>query len=356
MEKSLFLQFQNNRFTMKKTFFSLFMLVLMGFMAACNTRVDLYADYKEVPVVYGLIDATQDTNYIKIIRAFSGSNDSPINTHEVALIADSCNYPGKLDARIVEYINTYGNNYKPTGREIVLDTMTIHDKDSGAFYYPNQKVYFTTAGFNINNQNTKYKYQLVALKGNDTITAETGIVGGTEFKILTNTVTFSPTGNDKTRKITFKPADNAAVYEMRLTFNYKEKKGSGPIKDKQVSWSYGTKGINELVYEDGHYVVSYIESTLFSILGDAIGADTLNVERYIGDFEIALSAGGTELYNYILINSPSEGYSQNIPDYTNVNGGFGLFSSRITLKQIARLSAMTQTDLYGMNWGFRQRN
>jgi hypothetical protein len=338
---------------MKKTLFLLSLWVLMGFMAACSTRVDLYADYKDVPVIYGLIDITQDTNYVKIIRAFSGSNDNPIDASQVALIADSSNYPGKLDARIVEYKNVYDNTYQPTGREIVLDTMTIHDKESGSFYFPNQKVYYTTAAFNDNTD--IYKYQLVVLKGNDTVTSDTKLVGGENFRILTQTVTFTPDGYDKTGKINFTAADNGAVYELKLAFNYKEKKGNGPIVDKRVSWSYGTKGVKDLIYDDNHYSIIYNEATLFGYLSTAIGADTVNVERYIGPFEIYLSAGGAELYNYIQINAPSEGLSQNIPDYTNIDGGFGVFSSRINLLKTANLSSKTLTKLYGMNWGFKQQ-
>ncbi len=338
---------------MKKTLFLLSFGVLMGFMAACSTRVDLYADYKDVPVIYGLIDITQDTNYVKIIRAFSGSNDNPIDASQVALIADSSNYPGKLDARIVEYKNVYGNTFQPTGQEIVLDTMTIHDKESGSFYFPNQKVYYTTATFNDNTD--VYKYQLVVLKGNDTVTSDTKLVGGENFRILTQTVTFTPDGYDKTGKINFTPADNAAVYELKLVFNYKEKKGNGPVTDKKVSWSYGAVGLNDLVYENNHYSMTYSETTLFNYLTTAIGADTVNVERYIGSFNVYLSAGGTELYNYIQINAPSEGLSQNIPDYTNINGGFGVFSSRINLMKTVLLSARTQTALYAKNWGFKQQ-
>ena len=51
----------------------------------------------------GFLDAEQDTNYVRINRAFSGSNDNPINANEVALIADSCNYPGKLNAYLVMF-------------------------------------------------------------------------------------------------------------------------------------------------------------------------------------------------------------------------------------------------------------
>ena len=342
---------------MKKLQFFLSLSVLMGIFASCSTKVDLYADYKDVPVIYGLIDVTQDTNYIKIIRAFSGSEDNPIDATQVALIADSSNYPGKLDARIVEYRKAADGTYTPTGREIILDTVTIHDKQTGIFYAPNQKVYFTTQSFNMDNAITKYKYGLMVVTPHDTITSETDVVGGENFKIITASVTFMPDGQDKTGKISFTPADNAAVYEVTVEFNYQEKKMSGPMVDKQVSWSYGAVHNDDLEYESGHYSIKYNQATLFNELANAVGADTLGVERYFNkdnSFVIHVAAGGRELYNYIQINSPSEGLSQTIPDYTNVDGGFGVFSSRINLSRNAMLSAKTCTELIGMNWGFRQ--
>lgn len=339
---------------MKKSFLSLSLAVLLGVLASCSTKVDLYADYKDIPVIYGLIDATADTNVIKIVRAFSGSDEASIDATQVALIPDSCNYPGKLDARIVEYKNVYGNNYQPTGRELVLDTMTIHNKQEGAFYYPNQKVYFTTGRFNENTSAVRYKYKLHVLKGNDTISAETGIVGGEDFSIITSMVIFSAEPSDKTSRVTFKPADNAVVYDVKMQFNYQENR-NGQIANKDVHWSFGTKSIEDLNYEDGSYYLKYGENMLFNYLNGAIGADTVNVERYIGDFVISISAGGDELYNYIQINSPSAGFSQTVPDYTNINGGFGVFSSRITLNKIVRLSARTQVDLYNKPWRFIQQ-
>ena len=331
---------------------------MLSVFASCSTRVDLYADYKDVPVVYGLIDVTQDTNHVKIVRAFSGSNDNPIDASQVALIADSNNYPGKLDARIVEYKAMTGGSFAPTGRAFVLDTMTIHDKQVGTFYAPDQKVYFTTQQFNLDNAGTKYMYELVVVTPHDTITSETNLVGGDNFRILTNSVTFTPDGQDRTGKLTFTPADNAVVYEMIVEFNYQEQRQSGPLVDKQVSWSYGAIHNDDLEYEGGYYVVKYNQASLFSALSTAIGADTLGVERYFNkdnSFVIHLAAGGRELYNYIEINSPSEGLSQTIPDYTNVNGGFGVFSSRINLSKTAMLNSRTCTDLIGMNWGFSQQ-
>ena len=347
---------------MKKTFFFLILLVLTTLFYSCSTKVDLYAEYKDIPVIYGLLDVTQDTNYVKIVRAFSGSNEASINANEVALIADSCNYPGKLDAYICRYRNTYGYEYVFED-SIKLDTLTIHNKEEGVFYAPTQKVYFAksdqsnwnTGFFKPNVGSKRYRYKLVVYKDNDTVTAETGLVGGEDFRLVTTSVTFVSTPNDKTGKISFKSADNGEVYDLSFQFNYSEKK-QGVITDKYVKYSFGSHNLDEYEYDEGIYYTYYDQNLLFNLLASAIGTDTINVERYIGDFTITLAAGGEELYNYIQVNAPSGGFSQTIPDYTNINGGYGVFSSRMNLTNKVNLSAKTQTDLLGMPWGFRQRN
>ena len=354
---------------MKKLFFSLSLLAgLIGFNA-CNTDVDLYADYKDIPVVYGLLDAASDTNYVRINRAFSGSNDNHIDANEVALIADSCNYPGKLNAYIIEYKHVYGGVYQPTGDTVVLDTTTIRDKEEGVFYAPNQKVYFTDGKtidnkplFGNNNANAKYKYKLLVFKDNDTISAETGIVGGENFKIATYSLNFKAEPSDKYGKIKFTAAENAVFYDMEFVFTYHESINGGPMVEKQVSHSCGTKSVDELSSENGVFFFTYSDNVLFNLLENAIGADTVmdanhpNVVRSFDKYpiQIKLSAGADELYNYIKVNSQT-GFSQTIPDYTNVSGGYGVFSSRINLTRDVQISSGTQVDLYGKPGGFVQQ-
>lgn len=340
---------------MKKIQYFLSLLMLGGVLASCSTKVDLYADYKDIPVIYGLLDATQDTNYIKIVRAFSGSDEVAVDATQVALIPDSCNYPGKLDAKIYRYKNVYGNEYV-LDRTIELDTITIHEKEPGLFYYPNQKVYYTTEPIVANNGNNRYHYRLEILKGNDTVTAETGIVGGEDFKILNTQVGFVSEETDKTSKLKFMPADNAAVYNLEVRFYYKEIR-QGQVTSKMVSHSFGMKSLDEIANENGVFYINYSQNLLFNMLGSAIGGDTLHVSRTFdpeNSFVISLAAGGDELYNYIQINQGAGGLSQNIPDYTNINGGYGVFSSRINIEKYAKLSARTQTDLIGMPWNFSQ--
>ena len=117
-----------------KRLYLLLYLSLLAFLSSCSTDIDLYADYKQVPVIYGLLDPTADTNFIKITRAFYVQGDA----YQSAVNPDSSNYAGKLNARLVEYCN--GDSV----REIILDTITIHNKEQGIFYAPEQKLYYTT--------------------------------------------------------------------------------------------------------------------------------------------------------------------------------------------------------------------
>lgn len=340
------------------TIFSL-LLAFASVFTSCSTKVDLYADYKEIPVIYGLLDVTKDTNYVKIIRAFSGSDDASVNANTVALIPDSNNYPGKLDARIIEEKSTHaGNSYHPTGRVFDLDTMTIHSKEPGVFYSPDQKVYFTTARFYTDNSNSKYRYRLEVIIKNDTVSAVSNMVGGEKFSISTNSVDLDPTSISAS-KIMFFSAENAYVYELKMQFNYKETHPGQETKNKKVEWSLGTYNSNEMAFEEWgsykEYEVLYKHEALFNMLTSKIGADTMNVERLIGDLNILIAAGGSELHNYIEVNSPSSSISQNLSDYSNISGGYGVFSSRINISKKVNLSPNTITALIGKSgWGFKQ--
>lgn len=350
---------------MKNLFLSVSILACLAFFNACSTDVELYADYKDITVIYGLLDSSQDTNYIRINRAFSGSNDNPINANEVALIADSCNYPGKLKAYIVEYQSGFGGQYDSTGDTLLLDTITIHDKEEGVFYSPNQKVYYgkTNAFFGNNSPTKKYLYKLFVHKGDEIISSETGLVGGDNFRFVTTQLSFKSAESNRSNQIKFVGAENAVFYDIHFVFNYRESIDNGPMVEKQVKYSFGARNVDELGKEGSTvYYVNYGENVLFNLLAEAIGGDTVidanhpNVVRYFDQKPITLylAAGGDELYNYIQVNSQSS-YSQTVPDYTNITGGFGVFSSRKNLVMDAMISGRTQTDLYGKPWGFVQQ-
>ena len=344
-----------------------FILVFNLFVAcfcSCSTDVELYAEYKDVPVVFCLLNPRVDTNYVKITRAFCGTNEDPINANEVALIYDSSNYPCKLDARIIELESRNGSSYEPTGRVIVLDTMTIHNKEEGTFYAPDQLVYYTVEPFNAGTEGIHYKYRLMVIKPDgDTLTALTGLVGNEEFEIITNGFSFEEQETDAMNRIMFRADGVAALYEVSVQFNYREQLAGHQMRCKNVNRSFGVRSIEEFQKVEGSenaYFLGFSANWLFNALANAIGGDTVvdanhpNVVRYFDNLEVSINAAGEDLYYFYLVTQANQSNMAGfISDYSNITGGQGLFSSRTQIKKNCRLSSRTLRSLYGKSsWGF----
>ena len=352
---------------MKKQILLPFLLTSIAVFNACTTDVDIYADHKDVAIVYAMLNWRADTNYVKIIRAFCGTNDNPIDANEVALIADSSNYPGKLDVRIIELKNTHGNSYEPTGRVLLFDTLTLHNKKEGLFYAPDQKVYYTEEQLNSGTGGDKYAYRLVVVKPNgDTITARTKMVGNEEFMIITESLGFQQSQSNAMSKIVFRADGVAPIYDIRMQFNYLEQHEGQPIKPKSISRSFGTKPLSfyqKIPNTENSYYQEYSVNWLFTALENAIGDDTVinpshpNVVRYIDGFTVSISAAGEELIDYYNANQAQiESPLTMITPVTNIEGGFGLFCSRTTIEKEGKLSARAKRDLFAMtSWGFKEQ-
>ena len=352
---------------MKNIHFIPILFVFIVVFDSCSTDVDLYTEYKDIPIVYAMLNPKADTNFVKITRAFCGTNDNPINAEEVVQIYDSSNYPGKLDARIIELKRTNGSLYEPTGRVIDLDTITRHDKEAGTFYSPDQVFYYTTEPFNTGANGNKYKYRLVVVKPDgDSLTAQTSMVGNAEFAIMTGGVGFQIAPTNALRRIMFRADEFASLYEVSIQFNYREQHSGQEMKKKHIKRSFGTKTLDEFHKLEGttnSYYLEYSENWLFNALATAIGGDTIHdanhpdVVRYIDDFIISISAAGDDLTYYYLahqaqLNSPMS----LVTTYTNIEGGYGLFSSRTKIERVATLSPNTKRELFGMmSWGFREQ-
>ena len=350
------------RLKVKTSMLSMVLLALV--LGSCSTDVDIYADYKDFPVVYGLINAQVDTNFVKITKAFCGSNDTPSNAFDMALVYDSSNYPGKLDAFIEELKSSQGEPFQFTGRRFFLDTITIHDKKPGVFYSPHQKVYYTTERFNTNSDSNKYRYKLYVVKPDgDTVTAETSVVGG-DISVMSTTASFQFRPSNAESKLFFTSTEEAVLYEFGMRFNYREVHPGQPEEKKEVSWGFSARPLSGYEKVDGSeniYMLYYSPNVLFNYLKQAIGNDTIwdenhpNVIRYIDDFELLISAAGEDFNNYYqYLQVVQHGLSLS-SDYSNINGGCGLFSSRIFIKKTMDLSAGARFDLFRLPWGFQEQ-
>ena len=333
-----------------KRLYIILCLPLAALLFACSTDIDLYAEYEEKPVIYGLLDAYADTNYIKITRSFSVRGDAYLT----ATNPDSSDYPGKLDVRIIEYCN--GDSI----REIVFDTITIHNKEQGIFYAPHQKLYYTTEPLGINRNGKSYSYRLSVALPDRTLTSETKMAGDNYFNVQSLGMNFSKEYFGTRRPFLFRPATNADIYHVTINFTYLERRTpDGDSVPRTMTWDKGNYFESDLIYHmmEDCYVFYYRPEEFYAQLREFIGGDTTGgVRRFITDYpvEVIIDAGGEELSQYIYLNDPYNGVPLGDNDLSLIDGGYGVFSSRMRVKHGIRLGGETVPELVAMtNWGFK---
>ena len=335
-----------------KRLFPWLCLPLFAFLLSCSTDIDLYADYKEVPVIYGLLDATADTNFIKITRAYYIQGDD----YQAAANPDSSNYSGQLDARLVEYCN--GDSI----REIILDTITLHNKEEGVFYAPDQKMYYTAEPLGLNSANNRYSYKLKVELPARTLTTTTDMVGNGNFDIQSLAVNFSKEYFGMVpRRFLFVPAINATFYDVSMKFTFLEQRTpDGDSVPRTMAWKVGTYMTDLLAanMEGESYCFFYRPETFYEELTNFIAGDTnvVGLKRYIEDYpvEVTIAAGGEKLRQYIYENDPSNGFVGGDNEFTLIDDGYGVLSSRMTIRRYVRLGGETVPDLVKeRKWGFK---
>lgn len=296
-------------------------LLLAGILIfnRCSNDVDLYADYKEITIVYGVLDYSDDTAWIKITKAFTG----PGNALEMAKNPDSSNFPYKLDVKIQGRRN--GQDLIP----VVFDTLTIHDKRAGdsIFYYPNQLMYYAKAELD-----EEAEYKLEIINREELINSETKLVNSFSVTSPKNRINFTTDG-----AIEWNSARNGKRYEVYYVFNYSELlPGSSDTTYHKVLYSLGTETSKTIDGGEG-MEQGYSGDLFYSRLDNEL-SKTENIKRWTGDVELIVSGGSLVMHNYLEINSATSSILQEVPVYSNIQNGTGIFASRHTSNRFVQLS------------------
>lgn len=304
---------------------------------SCSTDVDIYAEYKDISIVYGMIEPESDTTWIKVTKAFLG----PGNALLIAQNPDSSQY-SPLPEVILKA--TKNGVAQP---DIVLDTITINNKLAGdsIFYFPQQTLFYTTRPID-----PVSVYTLVIEKENgQTVQATTPVVQNFNITAPTNRINFQATTTSQIRWVS---AVNGKRYETTLRFHYQELHPGNPdtlnkimtwILDMKKSTSTAGGETLEVIYT-GEEFYQRLENQLENIF---------NVKRWAGPVDIIVSCGADELSTYIDVNTPTSSIIQQLPEYTNIENGNGIFSSRRTIVKSVPLTVGSETKLIeDFEWGF----
>ncbi len=310
----------------------LLLVLLIPALFSCNKELNVNADWKDVTVVYGLLDQTQDTTFIKITKAFLGPGDAL----QFAKIPDSSNYPDKLEVRLDEYNGTALVTSHP------CDTITIHNKQAGdsIFYYPDQLMYYSTAKLD---ENHIYKLYIKNKKTGKEVTAETELVRDFDIE-KPQVASFVP---GFTFEVKWTPSKVGKRYQLVIRFWYLEAKKTDPANPvmKYIDWLV----FNNILAADNQVTAFdyyFPGEAFYTVVGSKIKVDTSLAGRSAHHCDFIFTVAASALNTYMEVTEPSLSLVQEKPAYTNIINGIGLFSARFMKSQDSmEISGPTKAEL-----------
>lgn len=322
------------------------------FLVSCNEDIDFTGTASEAPVVYCLLDQNDTLHYVKITRAFAGNN----NATEVAQIADS-SYYDQVDVKIEQWAGPV-----KIGEYQLTDT-TITGKTPGAFYNPDQKVYYfkepnlkvtETVNTPGGQQTFNVEYRLIASinNGEFVVNAKTELVQGTGITtpIGQGAYAFVNYNNGTTNYLQQNVkvnAGNSSVVETRLELVMDEYFNGVPVQ-KSFFWKLGYVSIDN--FASGNIAAFKANGeTFLNLVKQNVTNDPTITRRVLKEIRLYATCGSSDLNTYMIVNQPSSSLAQTKPTYTNLTTSdnrpvIGIFSSRSTViqKKIA-YNPMAQT-------------
>jgi len=324
---------------MKYTPLLILLLPLILLLNACETDFNVTADYKDITVVYGILSQNDTVHYLRINKAFLGNG----NALEYAQNPDSSSYGADIEVTLEEVMQ---NGAKST---LIFDTITLTDKDSGTFYYPNHLVY--TAKGTLNPKST-YNLLISNKKNGNLVSSATPLVQ--DFSVTkpgsgTKTLNFKK-ATTTAQKFEWQSATNGRRYQPVLYFYYKETSSPGDTIIRAIEWPLGSKRSTSLDGGD-NMSVEYLNADFYAMCNSQILYSDAAIEQAVNGriadhVDLVFTVVSDDLSTYLDVSEPSTGVLMEKPEYSNITNGIGIFSARYQKKLSYQLGKDTQMDLW----------
>lgn len=216
------------------------------------------------------------------------------------------------------------------------DTLVDNKDENGIFFAPQQKLYyFETPPSSPLIDNAVYKLHIDVNNGEFEVTAETGIVSGMNCDASSQNYSMRFAQNPGEYKTTNVGVSSGNAYQINttVTTNYREWTGTTFV-DRSFTWNLGEKETSP--GENLNFAAT--GETFYNLMKSSCEEGNPAADRRtFVSFDIVVTGGAEELYNYILVNAPSSSLAQSKPTYTNLTATndhpvIGIFSSRQTLR------------------------
>ncbi|RYD83128.1 MAG: hypothetical protein EOP53_01720 [Sphingobacteriales bacterium] len=303
---------------MRYRFLVYFLFLFTLVATSCKTDFEVNEKWKEIDIVYSLLDVNDSVHYVKIGKAFLNQDES---AYKIAATQDSLYHKDSLDVRLQEIKNG------AVQKDIILQKTYLNNKDSGVFASPGQFLYKLPNDYKLNPDLT-YKVMVKNTSSGVEASGRTEVVGNIR-QLNPNTSQTIGFARDQVRQVSFSSGKGARFYELTIFIHYTEYDASNnnKLKDEVIRWPIFTNYVTPNTLGNAEVRYTIRANDFFKILADNIKPND-KVYRKLGLLDFDITGGGEEIYNYMNVYRPSIGVVQKKPEYTNIENGQGVFSSR----------------------------
>lgn len=324
---------------MKKLLLPLLSLSALLGISSCSQDFKVSAPYKDITVVYSILNLTDTAHYVRIEKAFLDEKKSAI----VMSKEPDSSYYKDLDVRMQEFADNKVTLLSTTN----LTKVNLADEGYPKEPAANNQGFFTTPSYAYKFKKTLSPFAWYRLLITNKVTGRidssdfVGIVNNdpisgsnnffiSQFHNAGLTLNFSKTGPVDKYTLTGTTPRNGRMLEGHIIFHYVNKTiSTGATEKKQVDFQFAT----DAKLPTKQFDLTVFNTSVLGFLRDEMGAAPTGVERYMDSCEMYVWCGSNELYTYQQVNAGQTGgitADQIRPNYTNMKGSnvLGVVGSR----------------------------
>jgi len=300
------------------------LLLICGLLyLSCNNEVVVTAPYQERTLITGILESNKDVQFIRIQKAFAQEGVSPF---ELALDPTNRFYADNELEVWVERVDNGIVTNRFDFEYIDGDTIGII-REEGLFPVSPNILYRYEGELPATGVYKLYVYNTNNL---DTITASASMVG--DFNVLFPVPNQFGINVTDTGKIVYAGtyAVNARIYDLVLRMHYSElNPTTGLEEDKFKDWIMFSNILGNNDAGSGTFAFEIRANTFYGFIRDAFQNEPER-DREFKRLTYMFYAGGNEMYMLYLNNIANLGLNELYAStqYTNIDGGYGIFSSR----------------------------
>lgn len=305
---------------------------------ACNSDFDVNDKWSDSPVVFCVLDQSQNMQYVKVNKSFLGK----LPASEMASVSDSLFYNCDVNVKLNR---KQGNSILKTWNFRQVDSIP---KESGYFASDKNTIWVGTPDVS-----SDYAYELEVNIDNGKIIAkgETSVVEGVKIKTPDERapkIELAKYSNDFT--VVYTLGKNSNLVQTCVYFNYLEVKTTGDTVAKSIEVYKNTEyKANASQYTSVEQAFS-VASFYSSIAAQIDANDETVVKRLVRmspdnkslnqSLTFAVTSSDENMYTYMQVTKPSGGIAQDRPIFTNIYidsdsklnnaTAYGLIASRYT--------------------------